>query len=267
MSNIDMPVVGLIPAGGLAARLAPLPCSKELLPIGFYASAAGPRPKPVCLYLIERMRAAGITQAFVVLRPGKWDIPAYLGDGGEHGIHLAYLTVHIPHGSPYTLDQAYPFVQNQIVALGLPDIIFEPADAYAQLISHLRASGAAVALGLFPTDQPHTADMVASDAEGLVRRIEIKPAQTDLRYTWMIAVWTPTFSTFMHHYLQADLRRRNDPDPARRPTREVFIGDVLQAAIDAGIPVQSLHFPTGSCLDVGTPTNLIAAMSHYANQV
>jgi glucose-1-phosphate thymidylyltransferase len=43
-------VVGLIPAGGHAKRIAPLPCSKELYPVGFRAVDDGRslRPKVVC---------------------------------------------------------------------------------------------------------------------------------------------------------------------------------------------------------------------------
>jgi len=34
----------------------------------------------------------------------------------------------LPYGVPYTLDQAYPFVQNATIALGFPDITCEPED-------------------------------------------------------------------------------------------------------------------------------------------
>lgn len=260
----ELPVVGIIPAGGISARLAPLPGSKELLPVGFLDMPGGPRPKPVCLYLLERMRLAGIRRVFVVLRPGKWDIPAYLGHGEQLGMSFAYLIMNLPHGSPYTLDQAYPFARGCIVALGFPDIIFEPADAYAQALARLRASGAAVVLGLFATDQPHTTDMVATDAAGRVERILVKPPQSDLRYSWMLCVWTPAFTEFLHAHLAEVEARRADPDPARRPQREIFVGDVIQAAIDSGMHVDSVAFPEGSALDVGTPGNLVRAVRHYA---
>lgn len=263
MDTPELPIIGLIPAGGLAARLQPLPCSKELLPVGFMETPAGPRPKPVCLYLLERMRAAGVERAFVVLRPGKWDIPAYLGDGAQLGMRLAYLTVHIPHGSPYTLDQARPFLDGCLVALGLPDVIFEPADAFARLAERRRATGADAVLGLFPAAQPHTADMVDTDTTGRVRRLEIKPPATDLRYTWMIALWAPKFTAFMGRHLQADLARRNDP--AQPAPREIFIGDVFQAAVDAGLHIDSVTFPAGSALDVGIPANLHAAAQRYGS--
>ena len=73
-------LIGLIPAGGSATRIAPLPCSKEVYPVGFQRSADGsvPRPKVACEYLLERMRLAGVNRAYIVLREGKWDIPAFL---------------------------------------------------------------------------------------------------------------------------------------------------------------------------------------------
>jgi glucose-1-phosphate thymidylyltransferase len=262
--SIELPLVAIIPAGGVSARLAPLPGSKELLPIGFMATEAGPRPKPVCLYLIERLRLGGVERAFVVLRPGKWDIPAYLGHGAQLGLSLAYLIMNLPHGSPYSLDQAYPFARGCMVALGFPDIIFEPADAFARLRARQRVSGAELVLGLFPTDQPQAVDMVATTPDGRAARIEIKPAQTTLRYTWMIALWTPTFTEFLHAYLAEVEHRRADPDPAARPQREIFVGDVIQAAIERGMFVDTLAFPEGSALDIGSPASLVRAVRQYA---
>ena len=76
--EIDREIVGIVPAVGHAARLAPLPCSKELYPIGFRSAAGGRsvRPKAVCLYLLEKFQLAGVTRSFIVLREGKWDIPS-----------------------------------------------------------------------------------------------------------------------------------------------------------------------------------------------
>jgi len=97
-------IVGLVPAGGQASRIAPLPCSKELYPIGFRSTDAGHglQTKVVSHYLLEKMRLAGITKAYIVLRPGKWDIPAYFGDGLFLNMHLAYLMMRSPLGVPYT---------------------------------------------------------------------------------------------------------------------------------------------------------------------
>ena len=73
-------------------------------------------------------------QAYIVLRPGKWDIPAYFGDGSILNMHLAYLMLGVPFGVPFTLDQAYPFVRYATVAFGFPDILFEPEDGFVQIV-------------------------------------------------------------------------------------------------------------------------------------
>src|SRR5262245_10421875 len=100
-------IIGLIPAAGQATRIAPLPCSKEIYPVGLRSEAGGVRPKVVCQDLLEKMARAGIHKVYVVLRTGKWDIPAYLGDGSAFHVNLAYLMMRLPFGPPYSLDPAY----------------------------------------------------------------------------------------------------------------------------------------------------------------
>lgn len=263
----SMEVIGVLPAGGTARRISPLPLSKELFPLGFEAlpsqsqdvllhseqpTSSSLRPKVVSQYLLERMQRAGICKAFMVLRPGKWDIPAYFGDGARLGLRLAYLTVHREDGVPYTLDQAYPFVESAIVALGFPDIIFQPVDAYATVLHRLRTQNADVVLGLFPTEQAYKAGMVNFDADGRVRQIIEKPKQSSLRYMWAIAVWAPRFTQFMHEFLANRVISTASP--------ELPIGDVIQAAIAAGLRVEAEPFSNGSYLDVGTPDDLIRAI-------
>jgi glucose-1-phosphate thymidylyltransferase len=263
-------IIGLVPAGGQATRIAPLPCSKELYPIGFRSVSGGEsvRPKVVCHYLLEKMQMAGVAKAYIVLREGKWDIPAYLNDGTMLGMHLAYLMMRLPFGAPYTLDQAYPFVQNAIIAFGFPDVIFQPKDAFVQLLDRQAATKVDIVLGLFPTDQPHKVDMVDFDDHGRVSRIDIKPLQTDLHYTWMIAIWTPVFTSFMHEYLVNTIQEANKKSSINTlGQREIFIGDVIQAAIDNGFLVDSVLFPDGVCLDIGTPENLVKAVQKMSGNI
>jgi len=261
-------VIGLLPAGGQATRIAPLPCSKELYPVGFWpvGKDRSLRPKVVCHYLLERMRLTGVTKAYIVLRQGKWDIPAYLGDGTMLNMHLAYLMMRLPFGAPYTLDQAYPFVQDALVVFGFPDIIFQPDDAFAQLLAWQAAAEADIVLGLFPAYQPQKMDMVELDDDGRVRQIVIKPHQTHLCYTWIIAVWTPVFTRFMHEYL-ATIQKANEQDAVDNNAseqRELFVGDIIQAAIHDGLQVDAFLFPDGTYLDIGTPDNLVKAVRNFA---
>lgn len=263
-------VIGLLPAGGQATRIAPLPCSKEVYPVGYRSVDEGHslRPKVVCHYLLEKMRLADITKAYIVLREGKWDIPAYLGDGTMLNMHLAYLMMRLPFGAPYTLDQAYPFVQDALVAFGFPDIVFQPDDAFVRLLTRQAATNADVVLGLFPVDQPQRWDMVELDEDGRVRQIVIKPVETNLRYTWIAAVWTPVFTRFMHEYLDA-LQKANEQDAAGNNApeqRELFVGDVIQAAIHNDMRAEAELFPDGACLDIGSPNDLVKAVRNLSGR-
>jgi glucose-1-phosphate thymidylyltransferase len=253
-------VIGLIPAAGLGSRLGSLPCSKEIYPLKLEVSKADglPRPKVVCEFLLERLKRAGIHRAFVIIRPGKWDIPAYLGDGGKYNFQLAYLMMGYPFGSPFSLDQAWPFVQKNRVALGFPDIIFQPEDAYSRLLEHQERLKADIVLGLFPTDRPQKTDMVETNRQGQVTQIFIKPQHSTLRHCWMNAVWTPKFSAFLHDYLAGVVKHARETDSLKQLAgQEFYVGKVVQAWMAAGFPVESVTFPEGSCLDIGTPEDLL----------
>lgn len=250
-------IIGLLPAAGLATRISPLPCSKELYPVSFrnVDKGHGLRPKVVGHYLLEKMQLANVAKVFIILREGKWDIPAYFGDGREFGPHLAYLMMNEPFGVPFTLDQAYPFVRNAEVVFGFPDIIFKPDDAFTKLLAKLAGSDADIVLGLFPAPQPHLMDMVGMDSEGQISEIQIKPTSTNCRYTWIIAVWAPSFTLFMHEYLsfiqiKSDTAARN---------RELFLSDVINAAMKNDMKVDKVTFDDGICLDIGIPENLVKA--------
>lgn len=263
-------LVGLVPAAGQGTRIGPLPMSKELFPIGFQPSGegAGWRPKVACHYLLEKMHSAGMTEAFIILRPGKWDIPAYLGDGGLLGMRLAYLTVHVPFGVPFSLDQAYPFIREATVALGFPDILFQPEDAFRRLLARQSATRADVVLGLFPTDQPETVGVVEFDSTGRVSAIIEKSPLTHLRYMWALAVWQPTFTEFLHQVVESKRRAligHAVPQALQQfpPQPELPIGNVIQEGIHAGLRVEAEVFDSGQCLDIGTPENLIKAIDRY----
>lgn len=255
-------VIGLIPAGGQATRISPLPSSKELYPIGFRQQEDGSlRPKVVSHYLLEKMRLAGIDKAYFLLRPGKWDIPAYFGDGTMLDMHLGYLVVRLPYGVPYTLDQAYPFVKNAIVAIGFPDILFSPDDTFKRLLTRLAAGRADVVINLLPFEHPHKGGMVDFDSEGRVRLIIEKPTQSNLRYSWCAAVWTPTFTQFMHQYLVGiEVETSHHSTNQSLPRREIPIGDIIQAAIDNGLSVEAELFEDEPYLDIGTPADLVQAV-------
>lgn len=243
----------------MANRIAPLPCSKEIFPLGYQTlpSSAGPRPKVAAQYLLEKMKLGGAQKAFIILRKGKWDIPDYFGCGQSIGLNLAYLMMNSPFGAPYTIDQAFDFVSDATILFGFPDILFTPKDAYNTLLKQLSASGSDIVLGLFPVHNPSKMDMVELDDFDNICGLDIKPLQSHLKYTWIIAVWSPAFTRFLHQYVQDHKKTVKIHAAVGAP--EEYIGEVIQAAIEEGIQVDKVAFDGGDYLDFGTPEDLVKA--------
>jgi glucose-1-phosphate thymidylyltransferase len=248
-------IIGLIPCGGYANRIAPLPCSKEILPVGLQKNENGLfRPKVVSHYLLDLYRQGGVRKAFFILRRGKWDIPDYYGDGSSVGMNLGYLVAALPYGPPYTLDQAYPFVRGKRVALGFPDILLGPADAFRQALQRLSTTRADLVLGLYRIHQARFSDMVAVDRSGRVREIILKPCEKNLKLGWMFAVWTPAFTEFLHDYLAVP--RTSGQLPGAQLPEELTVGHVIQAGVREGLRTQSVFFRRQRYLDIGSPEGL-----------
>ena len=258
-------IVGLIPAAGLAKRLQPFPCSKELFPVGFSKDGQDgtPRPKVAAQYLLEKFQAAGIARTYLVIREGKWDIPNYFRDGHAIGMSLAYVVISGSLGPPDTIDRAYPFVARNRIAFGFPDILFGPGDAYSQLIRKQEQTHADIVLGLHRIEHPHLWDMVDMADDGRIREIAMKPGATSMSFGWSFAVWTPVFSEFLHHFLRSDETKHRLADltsTANDPGGDLAMGLIFQAALKVGLSLQSVKFSSGTPLDIGTPDNLVKAV-------
>lgn len=257
ISQYPNDIIGLFPAGGRASRIAPLPCSKEIYPIGMHyqTDKKSIRPKVAGHYLLEKMRIAGAKKAYIILGQGKWDIPTYFSNGESLNMSIAYLIVKTSHGVPFTLDEAYPFVKDSIVVFGFPDIIFQPDEAFVHLLEHQAKTKANLVLGLFRTQHPSKVDMVEMDRRGRIIGLSIKPPETQLNYSWIIAVWTPLFSKFIHDFVQ----NFNKNNQNTKTVNEVFLGDVIKSAIQHEMTIEKVIFDHASFLDIGTPEDLAQA--------
>ena len=261
-------VVGVVPAAGRSRRLGLLPCSKELFPIGFMATDRNrhPGPKVVSQYLLESFRLAGIEKAYIVIREGKWDIPQYFADGRSLEMDLAYVVIRDSSGPPDSVNRAYPFIVGKTVAFGFPDIVLHPPDIFDRLLKHLKRRSCDLVLGLFPAHDCRAMDMVETDQNGRVRRVWLKPDRTSLRYAWVCAVWGPIFTEFLHDALSSGsgLRRMGLRKSRKIDAQgDVPVGAVIKAAVRQGLSVDSVTFPRGAYLDIGTPADLRKAVRTY----
>jgi len=167
-------LVAVVPAAGHALRLGPQPVSKEVLPV---------LGRPVMDHLVEQLLLAGPDELRVVTRPEKTDVTA----------HARSLGAQVVHGYPADVTASLGLgltglADHDEVLFGFPDTVFEPPDAFVQVLAALRA-GADVALGLFrvpPADLPRS-DVVVLDDDGRVQRIEVKPAVPRGDLVWGVA--------------------------------------------------------------------------------
>ena len=66
----------------------------------------------------------------------------------------------------------------------------------------------------------------------------------------------------MHEYVTARRNLRNDKrsEASIAEERELFIGDVIQSAIEHDMRVDSVVFSKGEFLDIGTPEDIAKAI-------
>jgi len=259
--------LALIPAAGFARRLG-VDATKAALPVGARRGVvAGRQPldgppadgpqEPLAGCLVESLRRSGLSDALVIRRAGRWDLAAALGDGGARGVRISYLVVEPTSSLPHTIARAAAQARDRRVALGFPDVLFEPADAFAPMLERQATTGAAVVLGLFPTDRPSRSDMVVLDASGRPIDLMLTPATTTLDYAWLLAVWTPEMTAFLERWVTGE-----DAVAIAR-SREPRLGDVLRAALFAGLAMEAVTFPDGWFFDVATPEDLAAARARF----
>lgn len=207
---------GVIPAAGQGSRIQPLAFSKELLPVGIRRDAGEARPKAVGEYLVERMAAAGARKVCFVISPGKSDILRYFG-GRIGEVDVAYVVQPRPAGLCDALFRAAPLIHPQeAVAVGLPDTVWFPSDALAELPDDRAA------FLLFPVDRPQYFDAVVMDGAGRVREIEVKVPQP--RSIWIWGAFTLPGRVF--HELHALWLRRGRKDE--------YVGSLINAWIAQG---------------------------------
>jgi glucose-1-phosphate thymidylyltransferase len=255
-----MEIIGLIPAGGQATRLGKIPCSKEVFPLvkSKLNNEDESEINVISEHLIKSYRIAGINNIYYILRQGKWDIPAYFGDGKNFGVNISYLIMDLPHGTPFTLNQAYPFTNDKYIALGYPDIIFKPIEAFIKIKEKISETKADIVLGLFQIDNYAKWDMIEFHGKEKIKNIAIKQDRPDLKYGWTIALWNPKFWKFMHEYIQniIDSNSNGKVIIKGQLSRELYPGDIFMEAIRSGLNVEAVIFEEGNSIDIGTPEDL-----------
>jgi len=232
---------GIIPAAGRGSRIQPLAFSKELLPVGSRILNDIQRPCAVSEYLIERLIRGGADRICFVIGAGKSDILEYFG--GEFGsAALAYVVQPEPAGLCDAIFRAHPLISpNETVAVGLPDTVWFPETALAELPDE------ELSFLLFPVDRPERFDAVALDEDDRVLEIRVKQANPGTRWIW--GAFKMPGAVF--HELRALWLQRECQDE--------YIGTLVNAYLAAGGRARGIKAGE-AYVDVGTLDGYRSAM-------
>jgi len=159
---------GIIVAGGLGSRLAPLTSvfSKHLLPV---------YDKPMIYYPISVLMLAKIKDILIISTAR--DIPFYeqvLGNGNQFGISLSYRIQDSPGGIPEALIIGEGFIGVESVCLALGDNLFFGHDFSSVLARGANLVSGAMIVG-YGVKNPDRFGVVELDEDNNVLSLEEKP--------------------------------------------------------------------------------------------
>jgi glucose-1-phosphate thymidylyltransferase len=249
--------VGVLPAAGRGSRLAPLRYPKELLPITYEPAPGGDgtgvRARAVAEYALAAIASADADRVILVVAPWKLDVLNYFGDGRHVGLELSYLYQEEARGLPYALDLARSWTRGDHVIFAMPDTITTPWDALARLRERYLATGADLALAVFPAAEPERLGPVLLDGERVAAVFD-KPADPPAANTWGAAIWSDAFADLLHEGLA-----EWDAD-AGSGSGEPVIGHYFDLAVRRGLKVIGVPIADGSFEDAGTRVGILRCL-------
>jgi glucose-1-phosphate thymidylyltransferase len=263
--------VGVLPAAGRGSRLAPLRYPKELLPITYEPAPGGDgtgvRARAVAEYALAAIASADADRVILVVAPWKLDVLNYFGDGRHVGLEISYLYQEEARGLPYALDLARSWTRGDHVVFAMPDTITTPWDALARLRARYCATGADLALAVFPAAEPERLGPVLLDGERVVAVYD-KPAEPPAANTWGAAIWSDAFADLLHEGLagwDGSAGSGPGPGPVSRPGSgpgpgEPVIGHYFDLAVRRGLKVIGVPIADGSFEDAGTRVGILRCL-------
>jgi glucose-1-phosphate thymidylyltransferase len=171
-------VKGIILAGGTGTRLYPLTrlMNKHLLPVG---------KQPMISYGIERLRAAGVKDLFIVI--GKMSAALYtdfIGSGQSFGVRVTFAIQEEAGGIAQALSLAEPYMipgEKFVVLLG-DNLFQEDITPYVQAYKEQPLSEARVLLKRVPDPRRYGVPVFDERRQDYIVSIEEKPRQPKSNY-------------------------------------------------------------------------------------
>lgn len=226
----------IILCAGRGTRLRPLTFSnaKHLIPIA---------NKPVMLYGLEALVAAGVTEIGVIVGENRSDFVRELGQGDRWGAHLTYITQEEPRGLAHAVKVARDFVDREPFVMYLGDNIFQHGLKEAVKLHQLHRPHAVTFL--YQVEDPRAYGVAELEGDRVVRVVE-KPKEP--KSNWVLT-GAYIFDSTVFEVI----------DQLRPSWRgEYEITDAIQGLIDRGAQVMPF-FVRGWWVDTGNAADMLRA--------
>jgi mannose-1-phosphate guanylyltransferase/phosphomannomutase len=160
----------VIMAGGQGSRLRPLTegVPKPMVPI---------LGRPMMAYILEAVRAAGITDILVTLHYRPNLIQDYFGDGGDWGVNLEYAIEEHPLGTAGSVKNGEHFLDEPFLIISGDALMDYDLKALTELHTE---SQALVTFCLARVQDPSEFGIVVTDSDCRVQRFQEKPAPSEV---------------------------------------------------------------------------------------
>lgn len=234
----------IILCAGRGTRLRPLTFSnaKHLIPIA---------NKPVMLYGLEAIVAAGITEVGVIVGENRSEFVRALGDGERWGIKITYIVQEEPKGLAHAARFARDFVQNEPFLMYLGDNIFQAGMKEAVKLYAAHRPNAVTFL--YEVEDPRPYGVAELEGDQVVRVVE-KPKEPKSR--WILT------GAYIFEPLVFDVIAQLKPSQRG----EYEITDAIQGLVDRGARVMP-YFVPGWWVDTGNASDMLRANRLILRQI
>lgn len=209
--------------------------------------------RPLVLWQLAALRAAGVREVVLVIGHLGARIRALVGDGAAHGLAIRYVEQAQPLGIADALACAAPLLTRAFVCL-LGDVFFEASDL-VRLVAAFEGADAALGVRSEPDPRQLARNFAVSlEADGWVRAVEEKPRRE--RAGWKgigLYAFRPAFLGVA----------RATPPSSLRGERELT--DAIQLHLEAGARVRAVAC-AGRDFNLSGPGDLLAANLHALAQ-